>query len=335
MTKRTLIVDLQANQFVEGVFAIQNCQLGQTKAGKPFIKCLIADRSKRVPGRMWNATEELFASLPTDGFVRLEGQTQPYQGEMQIIIQMIQPAQPSAEDLRELLPRTSRDIDQMLAEVMTLLRAMEDPHLRDLAEAYLADQTLLERFQQAPAAMTLHHAYLGGLLEHTLSLLNLAKAVGPLYPQVNRDLVMMGLFLHDLGKCVELTWHAGFGYSEEGHLVGHIAQGVLELQRKADQCAAQGKKIPHAVLMVLQHIILSHHGKAEYGALKIPATPEAIAVALLDNLDAKMHMAIVATRNPDGSAVKGSDLGGNFTEKVWALDTRLYRPDPTTILDDE
>ena len=334
MAKHTLIADLQPNQFVQGIFAIQNCQLGQTKAGKPFLKCLLADRSRRAPGRMWNASEELFNSLPTDGFVLIEGQTQPYQGEMQIIIHTIQPAQPTEEDLRELLPRTSRDVDQMLAEVMTALRAMEDPSLRDLAEAYLADKMLMDRFKQAPAAMTLHHAYLGGLLEHTLNLLNLAKVVCPLYPQINRDIVTMGLFLHDLGKCSELTWQAGFNYSDAGHLVGHVAQGVLWLTQKAEECAKAGRPISRPLLMVLQHIILSHHGKAEFGALKVPATPEAIAVSLLDNVDAKMYMVISATRNPDGSAVKGAELGGNFTEKVWALDTRLYRPDPTTLDED-
>jgi 3'-5' exoribonuclease len=188
----------------------------------------------------------------------------------------------------------------------------------------------MERFRRAPAAMSLHHAYIGGLLEHTLSLLRLGNAFCPLYPKLNRDIVLMGLLLHDLGKCMELTWESGFGYSDDGQLVGHIARGVIWLQRKAEDCRAMGADIPEAVLMVLHHIILSHHGKPEFGALKLPSTPEAIAVSLLDNTDAKLQMALAGARADEGPA---GPMGGNFTEKIWALETRLYKPDPTTVPD--
>jgi 3'-5' exoribonuclease len=325
---RTYIRDLEANQLVAGVMAIQNCQLGQTKTGKPFIKCLLADKSGRAPGRMWNTTEELFSTLPTDGFVYVEGQTQPYQGEMQIIIQQIRAVKPSGADLLDLLPCTERDVEEMFAELRTVLAGVSDPSLKALIQMYFDDQELMQNFKRAPAAMTLHHACIGGLLEHTLSVINLAQKVCPLYPQINSDIVLTGLFIHDLGKCSELTWETGFGYSDDGQLVGHVARGVIWLQRKAEDCAAMGSPIPAPLLMVLQHIILSHHGKAEFGALKIPATPEAIAVSMLDNFDAKMFMAITAARSDGG---KAGDLGGNFTEKVWALETRIYRPDPTKI----
>ena len=325
MPQRTPIIELAANQLVEGVFAIQNCQLGQTKSGKPYIKCLIADASTRVPGRMWNASEELFSILPTDGFVYLEGQTQPYQGEMQIIINRIEPATPTAAELAELLPHTQFDIDEMFAELTGRIGAIRHPGLAALAQAYLDDQALMDRFKQAPAAMALHHAFIGGLLEHTLHLLRLAEAICPLYPQINAELVTMGLFLHDLGKCQELTWEQGFGYSDDGQLVGHIARGAIWLERKAEDCRAMGAAISDELLMVLQHIILSHHGQPEFGALKIPSTPEALAVSLIDNLDAKMQMVLAAGR---GESTKAESVGGNFTEKIWALNTRIYRPDP-------
>ncbi|NJL30261.1 MAG: HD domain-containing protein [Phycisphaerales bacterium] len=333
MSKRTLIRDLLPNQWVSGIYAIQNCQLGTTKTGKPFIKCILGDRSKKVPGRMWNASEELFASLPTDGFVQVEGQTQPYQGEMQIIIQQIEPAKPTGEDLLELLPRTENDIPTMLVEVVRLITSVQDPALRALVQAYLDDAPLMGQFRQAPAAMNLHHAYIGGLLEHTLSMLRLGDMYCKLTPQLNRDLLLVGLFIHDLGKCSELTWTTGFGYSDRGQLVGHIGEGMLWLDQKARQCEAKGVKIPSAILNVLLHIVLSHHGRPEFGALKIPATPEAIAVSLLDNLDAKMQMAITAANRGEGGMNQPADLHGNFTEKVWALDTRVYRPDPTTVED--
>ena len=324
MPARIYITDMSPNQLVEGVFTVQNCQLGLTRAGKSYLKCLLADRTGRTPARMWNASEELIRSLPTDGFVELRGQTQPYQGEMQIIIHQIRCAHPSDDDLLELLPSTERDINEMYAEVGELLDSLENPSLRALGEAYREDRELMGRFRQAPAAMQLHHAYLGGLLEHTLGLMKLADAALPLYPRVSRDIVLMGLFLHDLGKCEELTWNAGFSYSDDGRLVGHIARGVIWLEEKARRCAEQGTPLGEDLVRVLQHIILSHHGVPEFGALKTPATPEAIFIHLLDNVDAKLNMALAARDAPG----KPKELGGNFTEKVWALGTRIYRGDP-------
>ncbi len=332
MSDRVYIRDLKAAQNLDGVFAVQNCQLGKTKNGKPFIKCLLADKTGRTPGRMWNTSEEQFQALPTDGFVWIAGQTQPYQGEMQIIIQDIRPYEPSAQDLTELLPSTEYDIDDMFAQVLRFLQSLEHPAIKELANRYLEDGELMDKFCKAPAAMTLHHAYLGGLLEHTLGLMKLADVFCPLHPKLNRDIVIFGLFLHDLGKCDELTWENGFGYSDDGQLVGHIARGAIWLQEKVKACEEAGTKVPDAIQKVLTHIILSHHGVPEFGALKIPATPEAIAISLLDNLDAKLNMAVTAARGDSG---KPADLGGDFTEKIWALDTRLYRPDPTTVPDKE
>jgi 3'-5' exoribonuclease len=189
----------------------------------------------------------------------------------------------------------------------------------------LTDEFFIGSFKQAPAAKSMHHAYLGGLLEHTLSLLHLADRITPLYPKINRDLVMMGLFLHDLGKTRELSYEKSFSYTDRGELIGHIVEGVLMLRDKAHQVMhTKGLRIPPRALMVLEHIVLSHHSLPEFGAVKVPATPEAIMVAILDNLDAKLYMSLAAAR-PDNLP---GDLGGNFTEKQWALDTKLYRPDP-------
>lgn len=337
MQHHVYIRDLEPSRYVDGVYAVQNCQLGQTKAGKPYIKCLIADKTGRTPGRMWNTTEDIFRGLPTDGFVWIEAQTQPYQGELQLIIQNIRAHEPTENELRELLPSTQHNVDEMFAEVVRLLGTMEHPQIQALAEAYLSDGELMGKLCQAPAAQTLHHAYLGGLLEHTLSLLRGADLLLPLYPQLNRDIVLFGLFLHDLGKCGELSWEKGFAYTDDGQLVGHIARGSLWLEEKARACATDTEHpvtISPAILRVLHHIILSHHGQPEFGALKLPATPEAIFISCLDNLDAKLNMALSATRDEQAGESGGPDLGGHFTEKIWALGTRLYRPDPTTVADD-
>ena len=331
---RIYLRDLAAAQLIQGVFAIHNCQLGMTRTGKPYLRCLVGDRTARRPGRMWNATEELYARLPTDGFVYLEGETQPYQGQMQVIIHSIEPYTPTSTELRHLLPCTDQDVDRMFADLVKLIGTLEHPAMKCLAERYLEDGELMDRFCQAPAAMSLHHACLGGLLEHTLAVMRLAEQVLPLYPKLNRDIVLMGLFIHDMGKCAEQTWEQGFGYSTDGQLVGHIARGVIWLEEKAKACEQLDEpvKVPEPLLRVLHHIILSHHGQPEFGALKLPATPEALAVSLLDNLDAKMEMALTAARTEPTEAEAAADLGGDFTEKIWALgNTRFYRPDPTTL----
>jgi 3'-5' exoribonuclease len=326
MTDRTFIEDMGPNQLVAGLFAIQNAQLGLTRQGKPYLKCLIADRTGRLAARMWSASESLVESLPTDGFVRIEGQTQPYQGQLQVIIQQIAAAKPTPEDLPDLLPSTENDVEQMFEQVSGILRSLEHADIRALVETYLQDSKLMAAFKEAPAAVTLHHAYLGGLLEHTLNLLKHAEAILPHHPLLSRDLVLTGLFLHDLGKCAELNWRSGFGYSDDGQLVGHLARGVIWLEQKALICAKAGHEIPRHTLMVLEHIILSHHGKPEYGAAKTPSTPEALFVSLLDNFEAKLHMAETATR---GKKPSPAELEGNFTDKIWALDNvRYYRPDP-------
>jgi len=318
---RTLITELGEGEHVSGPYAIINPQLGKTRTDKLYLRCLLADRSGTAPGRMWSIDEASFNRLPVEGFVWVEGDTQAYQGELQIIIQSIDPFNPNAEMIRELLPASKRDPDQMFAELADLLASLSHPGAQRLARAFLDDQPLMAAFRTAPAAKVLHHAYLGGLLEHTLQLCKLADAMLPLYPQLNRDLVLLGLLLHDIGKTRELVYDRAFEYSDRGLLVGHIVEGVSLLREKA---FSPGVDLPADALMVLEHIIISHHGRAEFGAVKTPSTPEAVFVAMLDDLDAKTEMALVAAKRGHPQA----DLRGPFTEKHWALDTRVYRPDP-------
>lgn len=325
-TARRFIRDFGPTDRVDGIFTIKNAQLGRTRQDKPYLRCLICDKTGELPGRMWSIEEAAFHKLPTEGFVWLEGETQPYQGELQLIIHSIERTDPSPEQMRDLLPSTERDVGEMFTEVGQILSTLKHPAMLALAETYLEDEQLMEGFRSAPAAKSMHHAYLGGLLEHTLNLLRLADVVCPLYPKVNRDIVLLGLFLHDLGKTRELFYDRSFGYTDRGELIGHIVEGAIILHDKAQQTmATKGVRLPPGALTVLQHIILSHHGIPEYGAAKVPMTPEAILVSMLDNVDAKLEIALCAAR-PDQE--RAFDLGGNFTERLWALDAKLYRPDP-------
>ena len=348
----TFLADVRPAQWIEGVYCIHNTQLGQTKTGKPYLKALLRDRSGQVAARMWSVSEDLVRSLPGDGFVWIEGRAEAYQGEKQLILESIRKVEVPEDALADLLPCTTKNVDEMFRDLSELLATLEHPCMRALAAAYLDDEPLMDCFRRAPAAVSLHHAYLGGLLEHTLQLCRLADLMLTRYPRLNRDLVLVGLFLHDMAKCEELVYDQAFAYSASGNLIGHLVLGSLLLERKAHEAAERlGAPFPQAPLTVLHHIILSHHGVPEYGAAKLPSTPEAIFVCRLDELDAKTQMALDAARpegqtpscgcngagvgeeaeansNGNGNGNGDGESEGHFTDKLWALGTRLYKPDP-------
>jgi 3'-5' exoribonuclease len=317
--------DLAPNAFVDGIYSILNPQMGSTRGGKPFLKCLLRDATAEIAARQWTFDETAFDDISRTGFVWVAGHTQLYNQQVQLVIEQIKGVEVTAEEITALLPTTSRDIGEMWTELSAIMRSLSHPAMRALADAYLNDEEMMAKFRLAPAAMSLHHAWIGGLLEHTLQLLKLAEQMLPLYPQLNRDIVLMGLFLHDLGKTAELTWERGFDYTTDGNLIGHIVRGAIWLQFKAAVAAKQsGQKLPLDALRVLMHIVISHHSQPEFGAAKYPATPEAIFVAQLDNLDAKTQMSLSAARPEIPAAIDQ----GDFTDKIWALDTKIYKPDP-------
>jgi 3'-5' exoribonuclease len=318
------IASIAPNSYVDGVYNIVNPQVAVTRTNKPYLKCILRDASGEVNARQWSFDEGTFEDLCSTGFVWVAGRTELYNNQIQFVIDQVKAMQVSDEDLVHLLPSTRKNIDQMFGQIQSIMSTMAYPAMNALAQAYLSDADMMANLRRAPAAVNLHHAWIGGLLEHTLQLLTLAEVMLPHYPHLNRDIVLMGLFLHDLGKTVELTWDKGFNYTTEGNLIGHVVRGVIWLQIKAAIAAKQsGHRLPPDALKVLQHIVISHHGQYEFGAAKLPSTPEAIFVAMLDNLDAKTTMAMSLAR-PDGVAPAGAE----FTDKIWALDTRLYRPDP-------
>ena len=319
-TINTELGSLENTQWVSGTYCFGNPQVGTTRQGKPFLKCLLRDATGEVQGRMWSFDQHRLKELARTGFVRIEGSAENYNDQIQLKIESIEAAEVTESDMQQLLPSTEHDIDAMFSHVTSLLQSMSHPAMRSLADAYLNDDELMARFRMAPAAMAMHHAWIGGLLEHTHQLMCIADAIVPLYGgAIDRDLVLMGLFIHDLGKTIELTWQKGFDYTTEGNLIGHIARGAIWLESKSATCEPP---LPGEALRVLQNIILSHHGEPEYGALRPPATPEAILISQLDNLDAKTQMAITAVQQPGA-------VDGAFTDKIWGLNSsRLYRPDP-------
>jgi 3'-5' exoribonuclease len=320
--RRTYLRDCVPGDVIEDVYVVSGKQLSATQTNKHFIKAFISDRTCQVTARMWNANREIFNAMPDSGFLRVRGRVENYQNNLQIIIEQMWPAKDGTFAVDDLMPCTDRDIDTMCQRVFEICQSVQNRHLAALLQAYLDDEELMNNLCRAPAAMTFHHAYIGGLLEHTLSAMEVADAVVPFYPKLNRDLVIAGIFLHDLAKTWELTYQCAFGYSDGGHLVGHIVKSAMWVEHKAQEAERQlGERIPQELIDVLQHIILSHHGLPEFGAARCPSTPEAIAVHMIENLDAKLMMSLCATRGDNAAGE------GNWTEYMKAFNGRLYKPD--------
>lgn len=312
----------KAGDIVEDVFVVSNTQLAAGSNGKHYIKAFVSDRTAQLTARMWNASREIFAQIPDNSFLRIRGRVENYQNNLQLVIESFTPAKQGTFDPADLLPTTPKDIDAMTQRLFEILASLRHAGTRAIIHAFLDDEDLMNDFARAPAASSFHHAYVGGLLEHTLNLLEAAERLLPLYPHLSRDLVLAGLFLHDVGKTWELSYDAAFSYTTGGQLVGHIVKAAMMVERKAE-VAARHAHVPRELVDVLQHIVLSHHEKLEFGSPKTPATPEAVFVALLDNLDAKTSMAIAACRdapNPENAL---------WTDNLKPFGQRFFRPDVT------
>ncbi|MHC4575395.1 MAG: 3'-5' exoribonuclease YhaM family protein [Planctomycetota bacterium] len=291
--------------------------LRSTTRGDLYIAMFLSDRTGQLNGRMWQATEAVYKSLPKPGFVRIEGRSELYQNNLQIVVNNVSVVDASKVPLEDFLARTDKDTGQMLEEVKSIVGRIRNPQLKALVGEFLADSELMEKFGNAPGGMTLHHNYLGGLLEHTHNMLRVAAAILPFYPDVQADLVLAGIFLHDIGKTEELSYDMAFSYTDSGQLLGHIVQTLLMVNKKADGLGAKGTKIEQTILDALGHIILSHHGEYEFGSPKLPATLEAFMVYYIDDLDAKMSQVTAAIDNELSDS--------NWTAWKNALQTRIYR----------
>ena len=317
-TQRRAVAELTSAERIDQVFLISQPQLRTTSRGDFYIAAFLSDRTGRINGRMWQASEAIFQSLPAEGFVLVRGRTENYQGSLQLVIDAIQPVDSGEVDLGEFLPASGKDAAGMFAELTEILGQVKNPHLARLVRAFLDDEELMGRFKQAPAAAVLHHAYLGGLLEHTLSLLQLARRVLVHYGQLDADLVTVGLFLHDIGKTTELTFDLSFQYTDQGHFIGHLVKGALLVEEKVRQLDDSGADpFPQPLSDALMLIIVSHHGTREFGCPIVPATAEAFAVHFLDNLDSKLAL-VQAQIEKDPSS-------SNWTNYIRAIESPLFK----------
>ncbi|MBN1975669.1 MAG: HD domain-containing protein [Sedimentisphaerales bacterium] len=308
---------VEPGETIDDIYMVKDPILRSTTRGDLYIAMFLCDRSGQLNGRMWQATETVYKSIPKPGFVHIQGRSELYQNNLQIIINSISAIAPEKVNIDDFLARTKKNISQMFDEVTQIVSKIQNPQIKAIINSFLADKERMEKFRNAPGGMKLHHSYIGGLLEHVHNMLRVASAVLPMYPNVQADLVLAGIFLHDIGKTEELSYDLAFAYTNQGQLLGHIVQSILMVNQKIDQLKADGTKIDQEIIDSLGHIIVSHHGEYEFGSPKLPAMPEAFMVYFIDDLDAKINMAESAIEEEDGDE--------NWTAWKNALQTRLYR----------
>jgi 3'-5' exoribonuclease len=277
--------NIQDNQTVDSLFLVSAKNHGVTKGGNSYLVLKLLDRSGEIEGRVWDRADDLGRGFDKNDFVRVRGQALLYQGKVQIRVQDVMRVDENQIAAEDFLPRSSFDPDAMLEALQTILRKIKNPHLLALAESFFADNELMHLLKRAPGAKTIHHPFLSGLLEHTLSLLKLILKVVENYNGVDVDLLLMGGFLHDIGKVYEFSYERAVEYTDAGQLLGHL---VMEVEM-VDQKIASIPEFPPELAMLVKHMLVSHHGAYEFGSPKLPQTLEAVMLHSLDDLDGKIQ----------------------------------------------
>ena len=281
---RTCIRDLVLGSTVAETYAVQAKESRTTKSGKPFLRLKVGDRTGALACMVWDNAESIGARFEAGDLVTITGRVTEYRGALQLEASDVRPAVGAGLDPRAFLPATYRDIDELTGFLQYHIDSVYDRDLRRLLDGVFGDVAFLARFSEAPAAKTFHHAYLGGLLEHTVTVADLCDHVSQQYARVNRDLLITAALLHDIGKVDELTYGSTIDYSESGRFLGHVILGVMLVSQKAKE----QERFPEAKLELLLHAIVSHHGELEWGSPKRPKTIEALILHHVDNLDAKI-----------------------------------------------
>ncbi len=277
------VKDITENNNVSGCYLVKEKKAGTTRKGDPFLSLVLADRTGEVEARIWEGADELSPLFFEGDIVQVEGHSSSYRGKLQIILSNLEASNLDV-DPAVFLESTTNDASEMMKSLRKILRKVKNVHLRGLIDRFLGDPEFVSGLEKAPAAKNFHHSYLGGLLEHTLSVCRMAVNVAEHYPQLDSDLLLTAAFLHDIGKIKELQFDLHIDYTDQGRLIGHVVLGVTMLDKKLGEL----KEFPEDLAVRLKHLIISHHGQYEFGSPKRPKFLEAFALHLIDDLDAKI-----------------------------------------------
>lgn len=273
------------NQNITSSFVVASKQIKPKKNGEPYLALTLADRTGQIEAKMWDNVTDAIGAFEQDDFIKVRGLLNKYNGRFQLTIHKLRSMDAGEVDYADYLPKTTRDVDQLWSELAGYVANFQNPHLKALVQAFMDDAEIARAYKQAPAAKTLHHAFIGGLLDHVVSLFRSCDLLSRNYPQIDRDLLMTGAFLHDIGKIHELTYARSFSYTTSGQLLGHM---IIELEMLHGKIAHL-PGFPAELKILLEHLIISHHGEYEFGSPKLPMFPEALMLHYLDDLDSKME----------------------------------------------
>ena len=317
MSQRRYVEQLRDGDDLEDVYLVADKQVRVNRNGNSYLSIELRDRTGGINSRLWNAGDQTAREFNIGDFLYASGKVQLFQGSLQVILSTIERVEAQKVELGDFLPHTEHSIPKLMEKLKGYLLRLANPHLRALAEVYLMDEDFVRQFTTCPAGVKLHHAYVGGLLEHVVSMMDAADKLVPLYPGVDRDLLLMGVFIHDSGKIRELTYNRAFGYSDEGQLIGHLNIGVELLEAMAAKVPdLTGEPMPREAMLRLKHMVLSHHGTLEWGSPKVPMTPEAMLLHVIDLMDTRMHQLAREVRedrnNPTAWTPYNHNLGRRF-----------------------
>ena len=275
----------QENKVITSTFVVVAKQIKPKKTGEPYLALTLGDRSGQLEAKMWDNVEEVLEVFEQDDFLKVKGLINKYKQRFQLTIHKLRKLGDSEIEFADYLPKTTKDIDELWNTLATFVASFQNAHLKALVQAFMNDAVVATAYRNAPAAKTLHHAYIGGLLDHVVSLFRSCDLMCINYPQINRDLLLTGAFLHDIGKIHELTYNRSFSYTTKGQLLGHMVIELEMLQAKL----ANFPDFPGDLKTMIEHLVISHHGEYEFGSPKLPMFPEALMLHYLDDLDSKME----------------------------------------------
>ena len=273
------------NKVVISSFVVASKQVKAKKTGEPYLALTLSDRTGQLEAKMWDNVAGVMETFEQDDFIKVKGLLNKYNGRFQLTVHKLRRLEEDEVDPSDYLPKCPRDIEELWSELAAFIATFRNPCLKALLEAFMADPEISVAYKTAPAAKTLHHAYIGGLLDHVVSLFRLCDLASRNYPQIDRDLLLTGAFLHDIGKIHELSYGRSFAYTTRGQLLGHMVIELEMLHGKIAQVAG----FPDGLKTLLEHLIISHHGQYEFGSPKLPMFPEALMLHYLDDLDSKME----------------------------------------------
>lgn len=295
--KKRFISDIRAGDRVDDIFVLSEKILSQKKDGNNFLNITLSDKTGTIKGVVWDNVDQIAAGITSGDFAHVNGSVSEYRGTLQVVIKIMEPFPSDRIDPSDFLPQTSRDIEGMFERLVKRMDSISTDYLKALLDAFFKDKEFVNKFKTAPAAKKMHHAYIGGLLEHTLSMTSLADKIAGHYSGINRDLLLSGAILHDIGKVDEFEYQFKIDYSDKGRLLNHIVIGL----KMVDEKLSEIKYFPEDQVLLLKHLIVSHHGTREFGSPEPPKTIEAVLLNYIDEIDSKVNAIrdFIASEDPD------------------------------------